>query len=646
VSEFSSLHALAHALGVATEYTDGLGRSISVATETLIRVCRALGAELEHPRDAATALVAHLEAQAARTLPPVVVAWNGVLPPLKLSGPAAQAAVVLDSGVSLPLRQVGGRLGLDDPLPFGEHRLLVDMAGQLRLARLLVAPSVARDPAGENARGWGVLAHVPSLRSSRSRAIGDLQDLTTLARWLRAQGAGVLSVLPLLPTYNTPPVECSPYAPVSRLFWSEAMLDLGARHHPIPGGSRLDFQQADREVRQALADHAVPDAVEVPPELLRYAMFRGAQRQLGRDWRRWPGEAAGGVLDPRLVDREEARFHLIAQRIAAAQIASLRGALGGMGMRLALDLAVGVHPDGYDAWSRQSLFADGMTVGAPPDAGFPSGQDWGFPPLLPAASQSEGHAYLASCLAHQMAAAQLLRLDHIMSFQRLYWIPQGAGVGEGTYVSYPMEELLAVLLLASHRHRTSLIGEDLGTVPLAIHEAMAQHRIPGMFVAEFAAGGEPVPEPTARQVAYVETHDTPPLAGWVAGKDLEERVHHGLLSPSLLAEVRQERLAAIRRLRDKVEARATDDGDAFLVAVLAWLGRSASPLVMFWLEDLWGEKVGINLPGTSSSARANWQRPMRVLLDEMRTAPSMIRVLKALDTARRAPASGPDACAG
>lgn len=637
MTELSSLHALARALGVATEYTDGLGCTVEVAPDTLTLVCKALGAELEQPRDAAAALVAHREAQAARTLPPVVVAWNGVLPPVTLSGPAAQAAVVLDSGLSLSLRQVGDQLGLDEPLPFGEHRLLVDMAGQLHSARLLVAPTVAWNDPGEATRGWGVMTHVPSLRSSRSRSIGDLRDLTTLAQWLRAQGAGVLSVLPLLPTYNTPPIECSPYAPVSRLFWSEVMLDLGARHHPVPGGSRLDFEQADREVRQALAEHAVPDAVEVPPELLRYAMFRGAQRRLGRDWRRWPGEAAGGVLDPRLVDREEARFHLVAQRIAAAQLASLRGTLDGMGMRLALDLAVGVHPDGYDAWSRQPLFAGGMTVGAPPDAGFPSGQDWGFPPLLPAASQAEGHAYLASSLAHQMAAARLLRLDHIMSFQRLYWIPQGAGVGEGTYVSYPMEELLAVLLLASHRHQASLIGEDLGTVPPAIREAMAQHQIPGMFVAEFAAGSEPVPEPTSRQVAYVETHDTPPLAGWAAGQDLEERVHHGLLHPGLLAEVHQERLAAIRRLREKVQAPATDDPDPLLMAVLAWLGRSASPMVLFWLEDLWGEEVGINLPGTSSSARANWQRPMRFLLDEMRTAPSMTRMLKALDAVRRAP---------
>lgn len=646
MTEFSSLHALARALGVATEYTDGLGRSVEVAPETVVRVCQALGAELEHPRDAAAALVAYREAQASRMLPPMVVAWNGVLPPLMLSGAAAQAAVVLDSGLSLPLRQTDDQLGLGEPLPLGEHRLLVDLAGQLHSARLLVAPTTAWNDPGEATRGWGVLAHVPSLRSSRSRSIGDLRDLTTLAQWLHAHGAGVLSVLPLLPTYNTPPVECSPYAPVSRLFWSEAVLDLGPSNHPVPGGSRLDFEEADREVRQALAEHAVPDAVEVPPELLRYAMFRGAQRRLGRDWRRWPGEAAGGVLDPRLVDREEARFHLVAQRIAAAQIASLRGTLDGMGMRLALDLAVGVHPDGYDAWSRQSLFAGGMTVGAPPDAGFPSGQDWGFPPLLPTASQSEGHAYLASSLAHQMAAARLLRLDHIMSFQRLYWIPQGAGVGEGTYVSYPMEELLAVLLLASHRHQASLIGEDLGTVPPAIREAMAQRQIPGMFVAEFAAGSEPVPEPTSRQVAYVETHDTPPLAGWAAGQDLEERVHHGLLRPDMLAEAHQERLAAIRRLRDKVEAQGSPDADAFLMAVLAWLGRSASPLVLFWLENLWGETVGINLPGTSSSARANWQRPMRFLLDEMRTAPSMTRVLETLDAARRAPASRPDACAG
>jgi 4-alpha-glucanotransferase len=36
-----------------------------------------------------------------------------------------------------------------------------------------------------------------------------------------------------------------------------------------------------------------------------------------------------------------------------------------------------------------------------------------------------------------------------------------------------------------------------------------------------------------------------------------------------------------------------------------------------WFEDLWLEDQSVNLPGTRSSDRPNWQRPMRRLLDEL-----------------------------
>ncbi|MBK9550127.1 MAG: 4-alpha-glucanotransferase [Gemmatimonadetes bacterium] len=59
------------------------------------------------------------------------------------------------------------------------------------------------------------------------------------------------------------------------------------------------------------------------------------------------------------------RFHLVAQAMLRAQLGGLRERLDAADFRLGLDLAVGVHPDGYDAWSRQALFAAGVSVGAP-----------------------------------------------------------------------------------------------------------------------------------------------------------------------------------------------------------------------------------------------------------------------------------------
>ncbi|MEK7379947.1 MAG: 4-alpha-glucanotransferase, partial [Gemmatimonadota bacterium] len=278
---------------------------------------------------------------------------------------------------------------------------------------------------------------------------------------------------------------------MSRLFWSELILDLGEAHHPTPVPPMLDVTAAHAEVRAALMGLPTPEPGLLDQELVRYARYRGAQARLGRNWRDWPAAARAGTLTPDQVDPEEERYHLVAQVQVRQQLHRLRNDLERDGMRLGLDLAVGVHPDGYDPWSRQTLFGDGMSVGAPPDQGFPSGQDWGFPPVLPEASREEGHRYLAASIAHQAQLAGVMRVDHIMAWTRLYWIPHGFGLDEGTYVSYPADELFAILTLESHRHRCEVAGENLGTVPPEISEALSHHRIWGMYLAQFEASCGP-----------------------------------------------------------------------------------------------------------------------------------------------------------
>jgi 4-alpha-glucanotransferase len=277
-----------------------------------------------------------------------------------------------------------------------------------------------------------------------------------------------------------------------------------------------------------------------------------------------------------------------------------------------------------------------MSVGAPPDRGFPSGQDWGFTPVLPQASRREGHHYIAGSIAHQASLAGLLRVDHIMALTRLYWIPHGLGLHQGTYVSYPADELFAVMTLESHLNRCEMVGENLGTVPPEIGEAMPRHHIWGMYLAMFQASDGPnVVAATAADVALIGTHDTPTFAGWLSGVDIGDRVEHGLLKPESVDEVRAERVRATDWLAEHLGT-SVERPREFLGAVLDWLARSDSPLVVPWIEDLWLEELGVNLPGTRSSERPNWQRPMRRLLDDLFTDAEVDAMLRRLDHARRA----------
>ena len=485
----------------------------------------------------------------------------------------------------------------------------------------------------DDAPSWGLSAHLAAIRSGRSRSVGDLTDLEGFARWMSVHGGKVVAVLPLLPTFNRPPSEPSPYAPVSRLFWSELILDLGDAHEPTTTPARIDVERAEEEVRRALAGRPEPDASAVDGRLRRYARFRGAQARLGRDWRSWPSDARSGSLGEDHVDREEERFHGKAQVEAGRQLEGLRDRLGSEGVRIGLDLAVGVHPDGFDTWSRPGLFASGMSVGAPPDRAFPSGQDWGFLPVDPRASREEGHAYTAAAVAHHARIAGLLRIDHVMSLRRLFWIPHGGDVGHGTYVRYPMEELLAVHILESHRHRCALVGENLGVVPEEIDEALRRHAIRGMSLAQFEAeASEPAP-PDDDEVAMVGNHDTATLVGWLEGRDIDERVRHDLLDPDAADDERRARRSTVQRLMEAVCGDAVEAHE-LLEGLLRWLGASPSPLVLPWVEDLWLEPDPVNVPGTRSSDRPNWQRVWRRSLDDVMDDPRINALLEELDAAR------------
>jgi len=635
MDELKALRSLARAMGVHTRYVNGLGKRVIVAPDTLLRVCAALGAPVELPGDAAGALRAHRKTTNAELMPPVLVAWDGSLTPLAISTDRpVQVQVHLEDGPVVPLVRSGAGFRATQALPCGYHRLTVEASGRSETSTIIAAPLEAWRRPGAH-RSWGVGTHLAALRSARSRSLGDLRDLESLCRWVGERGGDLVTVLPLGPTFNTQWPEPSPYSPVSRLFWSELILDLGEAHRPAPVPATLDVTRGDAEVRAALVGLPVPPPSELDEELIRYARFRGAQVRLGRNWRDWPPAARAGTLTPDQVDPEEERFHLVAQTLARRQLHDLRQRLDHDGFRLGLDLAVGGHPDGYDPWSRQTLFGDGMSVGAPPDKGFPSGQDWGFTPVLPGASRREGHRYLAASIAQQAGLAGVLRVDHIMAWTRLYWIPHGFGLHDGTYVSYPAEELFALLTLESNRHRCEVVGENLGTVPREIFEALPRHRIWGMYLAMFqASAGPDVAPPTAADMALIGSHDTPTFAGWLKGNDIADRVRYGLLAEPGVPAVAEERSRSIRWLAAHLDS-TEEDPRAFLIALLEWLGRSHSPLVVPWLEDFWLEEVAVNLPGTPSSVRPNWQRPMRRLLDEIMTDPDVDELLRRLDRARR-----------
>jgi 4-alpha-glucanotransferase len=141
------------------------------------------------------------------------------------------------------------------------------------------------------------------------------------------------------------------------------------------------------------------------------------------------------------------------------------------------DLAVGCDRTGCETWSRPSDFLVSTQVGAPPDILNPSGQNWGLPPFNPVALKMQAYKPFVDLVRANMRHAGGLRIDHVMGLQRLYCIPEGSPPSDGAFMSYPIDDLIGILALESHRNRCLIVGEDLGTVPEGFREKMAAANI-------------------------------------------------------------------------------------------------------------------------------------------------------------------------
>jgi 4-alpha-glucanotransferase len=204
------------------------------------------------------------------------------------------------------------------------------------------------------------------------------------------------------------------------------------------------------------------------------------------------------------------------------------------------------------------------------------------------------------------------------------------------------EEQFAVVAIESERSACAVIGEDLGTVPDEVRDAMDRHRVLRSYVAEFAmpAGpGLPLGQPDQRMVATADTHDTPTFAAFIAGDDLRARQAAGLLDAEhadIEIRARQHACAGLAAALDLggYLVRRTEQG-ALLRGLLEFLGDSDAPAMLVSLDDLRGETQPQNVPGTSSD-RPNWVIRMPDPLNDLAADPWVTAVLKAVQRRRLA----------
>jgi len=315
------------------------------------------------------------------------------------------------------------------------------------------------------------------------------------------------------------------------------------------------------------------------------------------------------------------------------------------------DLALGADAGGFDTWAFPSLFARGATMGAPPDAFSPKGQNWGIPPLIPQALRESGYQLFIDTIRANGPEGGMLRLDHVMGLFRLLWIPAGAEAAEGAYVHYPSRELLAVLALESVRRRLLIIGEDLGTVSGRVRRDLSRLGVLSYKLFYFERDSEGrflAPERyPAQAVAAVTTHDLPTLAGFWEGRDLDFKRGHDLYPDHTLAEAdaaqrHQDRLKLMEALEGRGLLEGVGSGAEAAAAcplevregVLEYLAQTPAALLEVRLEEVFGWPEQQNFPGTRQE-NPNWRRRLPLTLKEMAQAPEPVNLAGRLNKYRQ-----------
>ena len=695
-----SLQTLARLYNLQTVYHDGLGELRKAPPEAILSVLKSLGAAVESMPDVANALRARHQELWQRTIEPVTVAWQDQPLKIKLRLPVglAQLPVIgeifLEGGeriegqfdeikITPPLiKKVEGALYIARtlvrraPLPLGYHRVRLRIGGLDLESHLFAAPYHAYSYPESSARRWGVFCPVYALHSGRSWGAGDVSDLLELARFVGKMGGQAVSTLPMLAAFLDEPFNPSPYAPVSRLYWNEFYLDVSRipeldqcpaaqalldseefrrEIEAARGQSLVDYRKVivlKRKVIEAMLDGllsmssarraAFENFVAARPGLRDYAAFRAKGERERKPWPYWPQAERDGALAPNGYDDRAKGYHLYVQWLCDGQARWLRSQTAEGGTALYLDFPLGVNRDGYDVWRERDLFALRASGGAPPDGLFIKGQNWGFPPFHPGAIRGDGYRYYRECLRHHMAYASMLRIDHVMGLHRAFWVPEGFGAADGLYVHNRAAEYYAVMNLESHRSKVQIVGENLGTVPLYVNQALARHRILGMHVGQFAVTTDPskaLEHPASDTVTSLNTHDTATFMSFWTGTDIDDRLALGLLTQEQAQQERGYRAAQCDALVAYLRSIGRLGDDTSAVAVLrGWLSFLASgqeEFLLINLEDLWLETEPQNVPGTWQE-RLNWQRKTRYSLEQIRALPEVLTVLRTIgDICRR-----------
>jgi glycogen operon protein len=625
------IETLAAAAGVAREWWEVDGTHHRVSLDTQRAMLSAMGLDIADEEGVARSL-----AIASQAGPRVAQAGDAV----NLLAPAEhrrRLEIVDSQGGTRRLDVLAGHPA-SAMLEPGRYRVLSD---GVQLLDVLVSPGRCYLPEdiAEGRRVFGLASHLYALRHQESEGIGDFETLSRLARLTSAIGGRYAGLNPLHHLFPSDRSRASPYQPSDRHYIDPIYINIGKLLDSLPlphtarlaGGSRAALASLE-----GLAHVDYPAVWEAKARVLEgaFAEFRGSAEL--EAFVRGGGEAleAHGRFEARRMGERETpervAYRAFLQWVAEGQLAE--AARHG---NLYHDLALGCAFDGGEIDGQPAAFAQGVSIGAPPDPFSAAGQVWNLPPFSPIALAREGMEPMRRVIAANMRHAAALRIDHVLGFARQFWVPQGAEGRDGTYVRFPLDALIAVTALESQRHKCLVVGEDLGTVPDGLREKLAAADIFSYRVLWFERDGHGFKPPEsypARALACLASHDLPTFTGWRAGRDIEIAHAIGQIAAEETLKRKAARGEEVRLLDSLAGAENADDVTAS-AAVHRLVARTPSQIMLVQADDMAGETDPLNVPGTDREW-PNWRRRVSTPVDALCETPRAQAILAAVKKER------------
>ncbi len=671
---------------IATHWTDADGKSQTVAPHILQQLNTLMAQALAEN---------HISHDAKALLPAVKILVHGHPVNLTLTGSDEYHwTLTTDTGSQYQGKTSGqNSLILPVSLPTGYHHLALSSRQQRWDCTIIVTPERCYEPPVLQAGNklWGSCIQLYTLRSTHNWGCGDFGDLARTIKQLSRHGAAFIGLNPLHALYPAQPDRASPYSPSSRLWLNIIYIDVNAvdefQHSKpaqqwwhqtktqallteIRSSEWVDYPRVMQlkltALRLAFPLFMARAAEDTRTQAFRQFVVRGGdslQQQAIFDalhnwlsektpglagWTSWPAQyqdpASSDVNDFCHQQNEKITFYLWLQWLADSQLAHCCqvSRQQNMPIGLYLDMAVGVTQDSAETWGDRTLYCLQASTGAPPDRIGPSGQDWQLAPVNPQVLTARIYQPFIDLLRASMVHGGALRLDHVMSLLRLWWIPHGQEASHGAYVHYPLDDLLGILALESQRHHCLIIGEDLGIVPPEIVTRLHDYGIYSYKVLYFEQDSEHhfrSPQQYPRQaMATLNTHDLPTLRGYWQADDLTLGHQLGIYPNQQLMQQYIERekskqglLDALHLydcLPDTIDYRTASVAMNPIIAagLQRYLSVCASALLGLQPEDWMDMAIPVNIPGTCDEY-PNWRRKLCCTLETLFSDPRIIQLL-------------------